>query len=383
MIRKFTNFVNEVYCNYNKMIDYDILETLTAQELEDSTFKFLNKNFIGWMAIDSLREYLVHITEWKSNQIFLFDEIYWNNEHRMLQGSSARFNYSDIHKIKIKGIKEKPFDPNDPYGEEIWLGESKKSKRMASSRIKMADVDPYGEEDWGWNVKINDEDFKGKYIIFKRGVLDIRDYYFGLLKSHYQVYATHGFSYDLNRIKRQILPLNEREIDRIKNNKIQLVPYMVGYKYNAYGNAERVPYSELKKGCFFLDKKYMDNYLYINESKVNENFKVGDSILCVYDKYPNLTGEIVFVDDSHFNSYTVKLDREVKGKLFYPIKSEKALKITDDERYELCKKFDKDKEELRLINIDIDPYGEEIWNENKINEYVEFNKYSDELEGKS
>ncbi len=269
----------------------------------------------------------------------------------------------------------------DPYGEEVW--ESKKSKKRNATRIKMAEIDPYGEEDWGWDVKINDDDFKDKYIVFKKKFLGSYDYYFAFLTSHYQIHSFGG-TQDLNIIKKhQVLsPISEREIERIKKDKIELVPYhWVGkYNKNEYGNAERVRYSSLNKDVLFLDQDYMDNYLYMNESKINENFKVGDSILCVYDKYPNLTGEIVFVDDSHFNSYTVKLDREVRGKLFYPIKSEKALKITYDEREKLCKKFDKDKEELSLINIDIDPYGEEIWNESKINEYVEFNKTGEELE---
>ena len=115
---KFNDFINE---NNNKKIDFDILETLTENELENTNFKHLNKDFLGWISIDILRDYLFHITRWKSNQIFEYDQIYWSNVNRQyLTQTYDMRRCSNIHKIRINGIKKKESNPNDPYDEENW-----------------------------------------------------------------------------------------------------------------------------------------------------------------------------------------------------------------------------------------------------------------------
>ena len=114
----------------------------------------------------------------------------------------------------------------------------------------------------------------------------------------------------------------------------------------------------------------MKNYEEFNLISENQSFKVGDNVHCKSSKFKNLTGEIVFVDDSHFDNYTVKLDHEIRGKLFFCVRSNTAEKITQDERERLNKEFyrekeelDREKEELRSVYLDIDPYGEEDWND--------------------
>ena len=168
----------------------------------------------------------------------------------------------------------------DPYGEEIWDDEvfesnSRKKNKKRYNKITMADIDPYGEEDWGWDAVIDDEKFKGKYIIYKQKGLghDADKYYFALLTSHHEIYLTHGISQSLNTVKRyrKLEPLNKREIERIKNDKILLIPHGVSYlfKQNEFGGPERYNYSSLQKYCYFLDQDYMEEYLYMNESKLN------------------------------------------------------------------------------------------------------------------
>ena len=336
----------------------------------DKKYAAMSGNGVFWFSLkNNNKEYQDIIGYAKDNErIYYYN---WENNKNTIIEHLTRPN-------AIKNIKE------DPYNEEEWEDANESKKKRIIGKIRNKEVDPYNEEDWGWDIdhQINDDDFKGKYIIFKLG----GEFRFDTLKNHYTIglrvdhRGNHRERYgiSLNTFKRldqyvhpraieftrYLIPITEREIERIKKDRIQLIPYG---GYHKRGINDRTSYSELKKDVLFLDQEYMDRYLYMNENKINEKFKVGDSVLCTLNKFTNLTGEIVFVDDSHFDSYTVKLDREIKGKLFYPAKEKGPWKLIDlDEREELRKNFFEEKEELNVIHLDVDPYCEEIWNESKI-----------------
>ena len=243
-----------------------------------------------------------------------YDKIYKSGEIKNIERSGIKFNLKGNHYINQCGKKntiiEKLYKPNknrhldDPYDEEIWdeidesiqnygIYESKKKKRIIG-KLRNKAMDPYDEEDWGWDInhQINDDDFKGKYIIFKLG----GEFYFDILKNHYtigfrdtlrhrlnperygislNIFQRHGQYVHPREIKfaRYLVPMTEREIERIKKDRIQILPYGGGHKI---GINDRTAYSELKKDVLFLDQEYMDKYLYGDSERdmrayMNEN----------------------------------------------------------------------------------------------------------------
>lgn len=315
------------------------------------------------------------------------DEDYWGTGkiNTDVSGFKELYDKTRLDKKRKKEELRLKYLDVDPYCEEVW--ESKSKKKRAATKIKMAEIDPYGEEDWGWDVKINDDDFKDKYIVFKRGVFNNYEYYFGLLSSHYLMHVSHGPSQDLNIIKNlnQLMPLTNREIDRIRKNKIELVPHMVGgFKWkNEYGNSNRYTYSSLHKDVLFLDKDYMDNYLYMNE---NVNEEIWNESMILENK--NFGFSWINVNDTNEE----ELKRRLKGKtiILYKYENGKYSPFNKLSPKIEVKKIDKHyfggyiiitkwggkielkyNDKIKIIgnkntfqNIhELDPYGEEDWND--------------------
>jgi len=118
------SFINESYKEFNKKIDYEIISTLTKDEFENITFKYLNEHYTGWVILENLDRYIIHIVKWKSRDIFVHDGHYINSDFRKNDPqvfNSHKNYYNNIHKIKIKGIRlNQKFSECDPYGEEDW-----------------------------------------------------------------------------------------------------------------------------------------------------------------------------------------------------------------------------------------------------------------------
>jgi hypothetical protein len=193
------------------------------------------------------------------------------------------YNWESNKNTIIEHLERKNIVKNlsvDPLGEEDWddLKESKKRKKtICRGKLMRPDIDPLGEEDWGWDIdnQIDDSLFKGNLLVYKKNRFDRDEYYVSVLNSHHEILIGIGLAQSLSLIKKhnKLTPLTEREIERIKKDKIQLIPNLpnrYNFPSNDFGNPRRIPYSDFKKKAYFLDQDYMDRYLYLNENKINE-----------------------------------------------------------------------------------------------------------------
>lgn len=128
------------------------------------------------------------------------------------------------------------------------------------------EIDPFQEEDWGVEF-INDEDFIGKYAIFRLNNKNYRaGYYAAPMTDHHTFVSPINFPYLLERFVegKELIPLTNREIERIQQERIRLVIYGNSMK-DGYGQLKRYKFTDLRqKGYWFIDQQFIDNYISIH-----------------------------------------------------------------------------------------------------------------------
>lgn len=208
---------------------------------------------------------------------------------------------------------ERNYTEEDPYGEEVW-------EKKRNNKILRPFEDPYGEEDWGWE---NESDFNDKYLIYKMKSYNNKPvYFFSLLTGSNRIFMGRDINLELRETNyRKIEPLTLREIKRIQEDKIHLIPYGISFRLGQYKRKnssgysplkDRIKYSELKKYCLFLDQDYYDNY--INENFIYEGIRW-------YEKGKLLQGEENeniyddFITNDNFRKFLI--ENEIYEKYIY------------------------------------------------------------------
>jgi len=169
---------------HNKKIEYDVVNTISGEDLKNSDIEYLNDNFTGWCIFESvaLEEYIINVKNWenvkswgnnyileKNNKRFNYNDLYTNSVKRI---SNQDFSYTltsscDVKKIKIKEkeIKRK-YTSEDPYGEEDWLDE--KTKIITKFKIFEALSNPFDDKEL---PMIYNQHFTDNYMGFREEFL--------------------------------------------------------------------------------------------------------------------------------------------------------------------------------------------------------------------
>jgi len=247
--------------------------------------------------------------------------------------------------------------------------QKRKEERLKQLRLKHMDIDPYGEEDWLNENFENDYDFKnGDKVICtgNQSGLDLNGQIGTIIDKH-----SNNTSSTVNGVV-------------IKGIHYDVKFHSIGYTYIVSKNILK-PISELRKKREEMRLKYMDidpygeedwdmdynsnYYKHLNESEIND-FQIGDSVIChgqMDDIYFNgEVGIILSMSDSpllavkfpeRFNNHLWDCDRiDFTNSSYYIYYY--LLELTDPEKIEYRKKI---REEMRLKHMDVDPYGEETW----------------------
>jgi len=343
----------------NRVREMDILS------VDPNDLDKLNKDFLGWVHIPSLGQYIMHVTKWKEN-IGLFsisyDKYVFSGE---LHGSPGDYTISlnTINIIKYEELEPvRRYTEDDPYGEEEWENEG---------------------ISWWKNGEMSEEEFDETahkdFEYLRKKLKDIRN-----KKMDYINDQDYSKAADLRDEERKI----EKLIKELEKCNLE--------NYDGFVNENNSDFIEINfmDLCDVFGSPY-EAIDYLVKHKKDVTYKVGNDYVSfyrlnhytIYDDFNELPGDSAAMDTDQFCFSYGFLRKQNRNKLVFKIKNVKG------ELKDHAEEYRKKKEEIIARHVDIDPYGEEDWEEIKessegydiisikdlINKHSGYTEFMDEL----
>jgi len=287
--------------------------------------------------------------------------------------------------------------------DELFIKHQAKEKRKSELKLKMKDIDPYGEEDWmeegkswratewfrrkrGDKIKVGDEclfvrDYLGSCGIEQyTGKKCIVDAIFSSDAIHVTFPPYNSVPFTVRETNLQPIVLNPEQIKKREEFKIKMKDI------DPYGEENWLEENKLLENRQFSDFSIGDKVIYIYNGLAN-NLGTGESrdfynMTAIVSDIKEWKGKYVGILFDDVDKFCKKVGQNLDNpprmvyKYFVPFY---CIDFLDPEK-EIEK--NRKKEELRLKMKDVDPYGEEEWLDESVQEmnYVGILEYCPSLE---